>query len=250
MDESIIVRMSGEVNSVSSTYSPVINVNGNSEIALVQLKTSDKRFQEKTNNINISSLKNTIEFVLPRNNLKVKVVSAWYKIDRLNNAIRNIISRPENKNFGIEFNIIPIDNNLRCRIYCNKPINFRCDNSMANKLGFEEKLYNAIEHKDLYHEPVGYIFSELKDMDSIKVVCNIVKGSFDNGQHSRSIYEFFPRQSEKEEIIESPINLMYYKLKTAVIKKIKIDLVNGDNEPITGLNGEMIVILHIRPIKS
>jgi hypothetical protein len=54
---------------------------------------------------------------------------------------------------------------------------------------------------------------------------NIAKGSFENGQHSNSIYEFFPKVSETR-IVETPTNLMYYKLYTDVINTINIDLVD------------------------
>jgi hypothetical protein len=39
---------------------------------------------------------------------------------------------------------------------------------------------------------------------------SIYKGSFDNGQLSPSIYEFFPCEKTGTKIIESPINLIYF----------------------------------------
>lgn len=79
-------------------------------------------------------------------------------------------------------------------------------------------------------------------------MCNIAKGSFDNGRQSNAIYEFFPRLETK--IVETPNNLIYYKLKTAVIKKIKIDLVDEVNIPISNTDEQDVtVVLHIRPIK-
>jgi hypothetical protein len=100
---------------------------------------------------------------------------------------------------------------------------------------------------------LGNIQYEIDDnsinINSIKVLCNIVKGSFENGLHSNSIYEFFPKISETR-IVEIPINLMYYKLNTSVIRKLKIDLVDEENNPIKHNYENITILLRIRPRKS
>lgn len=50
--------------------------------------------------------------------------------------------------------------------------------------------------------------------------------------------------------MEQPINLIYYKINTAVIRKIKIDFVDEDNNSIQNLDGKITVLLRIRPRKS
>jgi hypothetical protein len=126
---------------------------------------------------------------------------------------------------------------MKCQIDCNLYIQFNITNSLASTLGFETNLYSCSPHNLLTLKSLGNIQYEINDnstnINSIKVIYNIARGSFENGQHSNSIYEFFPKISETR-IVEIPTNLMYYKLNTSVIRKIKIDLVDEENNPIKG----------------
>ena len=87
-------------------------------------------------------------------------------------------------------------------------------------------------------------------VNSIKVLCNIANGSFNNGFPSHSIYEFFPHERSGTKIIESPTNLIYYKLNTDVVNTINIDLVDQDNNRIHNFNEKITVVLHVRRCKS
>jgi hypothetical protein len=142
---------------------------------------------------------------------------------------------------------------MKCQMDCNLDIEFNITNSLASTLGFEKKLYSCSPHNLLSLRSLGNIQYEINDnsinINSIKFLCNIAKGSFENGQHSNSIYEFFPKISETK-IVEIPINLMYYKLNTSVIRKIKIYLVNDENNPIKHNYENITILLRIRPRKS
>lgn len=245
MDESITVRISGGSSSLITTFSPIINVRGGSEIALISLQTTKKVLDsqvliDKTNN----------RMKIKAFNLDIEIDEGYYSIRDIDKYIKNVITEnfPNHADY-ILFDLTPIEKNTKCKLTCNRDIDFNVENSLASTLGFEKKLYtNLFNNKNLIEyyvsEKINY---ELNISSSIKVMCNIAKGSFDNGQQSTVIYEFFPRL--ETEIVESPNNLIYYKLKTAVIKKIKIDLVNQENKPIHNSNEQATVILHIRPIK-
>ena len=251
MDESITVRISGNSTSLTSTYSPVINVNGNSEIALVWLKTHNSGFTRDTENILINGSGNSMEILYNGYTLAIQIDPGIYNISQINSKICKTITDFA-KDQPTYFSLTHANTHSKCRINCDQRINFGVANSLADTLGFEKKIYDKFTSKELYHQSnkINYYKSNHEYNSSIKVICNLVKGSFDNGQQSHSIYEFYPQESVKTEIVESPINLIYYKLKTAVIKKIKIDLVDEENKPIDNSNEKITVILHIRPIKS
>jgi len=259
MDESITIRMSENKSTLATTFSPVINVRGGSEIALVRLQTSNVYAYDKFIKINETNNRMNIENSNLNNNMfyliEIKIAPGNYLITDINKLIQNkltennIYFKSKFDKFSIEkpsqFSLVTNDNGLTCRMYCNWGINLDIENSLASTLGFEKKSYVPNEKTDLYYQSEKINYSTA---GSIKVKCNIAKGLVDNGQQSQSIYEFFPQQNLGNKIVESPINLIYYKLNTAVIKKIKIELVDEDNKNIN--SNQVTVILHIRSITS
>jgi thiamine pyrophosphokinase len=85
---------------------------------------------------------------------------------------------------------------------CNHDIEFNITNFLASTLGFEKQLYSCLPYDLLTSMSLENIQYKIDDnsinINSIKVLCNIAKGSFENGQHSNSIYEFFPKISTLE----------------------------------------------------
>jgi len=257
MDESITVRMSENKSTLATTFSPVINVRGGSEIALVRLQTLNIsntpfiKINDTNNKMNIvnSYLDNhifKIEIKIPPGNYLITDINKYiqYKVTGSNNYFNSEFSA-FSREIPSQFSLVTNDNGLTCRMYCNWNIQLNIEDSLASTLGFEKKNYLPNEKTDLYYQSEKINYSTA---GSIKVKCNIAKGVVDNGQQSQSIYEFFLQQNLGNKIVESPINLIYYKLNTAVIKKIKIELVDEDNRIIN--SDQVTVILHIRSIKS
>jgi hypothetical protein len=59
------------------------------------------------------------------------------------------------------------------------------------------------------------------------------------------MYEFFPEHS-KTSTVESPTNLVYYKLNTEVINSINITLVDHENKIIKNFDEKITIVLHIK----
>jgi hypothetical protein len=132
---------------------------------------------------------------------------------------------------------------MRCVINCNCQIDFSIKNSLASILGFKNKIYGERDYLS------GFISERninINAVNSIKVLSNIANGSFNNGLQSRSIYEFFPYERSGTKIVESPTNLIYYKLNTEVLNTININLVDQENNPIHNFNEKITVVIHIR----
>ena len=132
---------------------------------------------------------------------------------------------------------------MKCVMNCNYKVDFTIQNSIASLLGFKKKIYEK-----------GYSRSSnninINAVNSIKVLCNVANGSFDNGLQSHSIYEFFPRERSGAKIVESPTNLIYYKLNTEVINTVSINLVDQENNPIHNFDEKITIVLHIRQCNS
>lgn len=253
-DESITIRISGNNCSLTSTYSPVINIHGDSEIALLCLQIGNNVEKFKKKKILIDETNNGIRLTRRDVNslpVDIRIPAGVYEIEDINNYITNYFEK--NTTLGkLILKLSISDDHMKCRIDSNHNIDFNIENSIGSTLGFEKKLYSYFQERNLYHQSQNNIQYELIgygiDVNSIKVLCNIAKGSFENGQHSNSIYEVFPKLLETR-LVETPTNLIYYKLNTAVIKKIKIDLVDEENNPIKNLNEKITVLLRIRPRK-
>ena len=86
----------------------------------------------------------------------------------------------------------------------------------------------------------------LNSVNSIKVMCNIAQGSFNNHMPSHSIYEFSPTENIGAKLIQSPTNLIYYKLNKTNIDLITIQLVDQDHNPINNLGEKLVIDLHIK----
>jgi len=81
-------------------------------------------------------------------------------------------------------------------------------------------------------------------------MCNIAHGSFDNRLQSHSIYEFFPSGRTGSKVVQSPPNLIYYRLNKTDINSITIQLVDQNNNPIDNFNETLTVVLHIKRHES
>lgn len=79
---------------------------------------------------------------------------------------------------------------------------------------------NCMNNKETKYQSERSIIIDV--INPIKVICNIAQDSFVVGQPSHTIYEFTPTlekgtSPEISPIIETPSNLVYYRLNTEII---------------------------------
>jgi hypothetical protein len=232
----------------------VVNVYGDSEIALLCLQIGNNMKKFKKKKILINETNNGIRLTNRKaySPVETRIPAGSYEIEYIINYIQNYFKNITKMEDFI-FKLTLTDNSMKCKMDCNHDIEFNIVNSLASTLRFEEKLYSCLPYGLSSSMSLGKIQYEIDNdsinINSIKVLCNIAKCSFENGQHSNSIYDFFPKISETR-IVEIPINLMYYKLNTSIIRKIKIDLVDEENNFINHNFEKIKVLLRIRPRKS
>lgn len=249
MNQSITVSMSGEMTNLSSTYFPVINVYKDSEIALLCLHTYNMfpNVNETNNNIRIIVKGRYLDIKLPFGCYEIEDITQYIcnKIHEDNEGINKVVNADKFHD-PIDFTMNTDITRMKCVMSCNYLVDFTIENSLASLLGFKKKIYGNGGLSS---------FRSTKNIDinavnSIKVLCNVANGSFDNGLQSHSIYEFFPRERSGAKIVESPTNLIYYKLNTEVLSTININLVDQENKPIHNFNERITVVLHIRCCKT
>jgi hypothetical protein len=205
---------------------------------------------------NVNETNNCIRIIVskPPHNLDIVLPIGCYEIEDMAQFICSKI-HDDNEQYlksditytPTDFAMVPDIVKMRCVINCNCRIDFTVENSIASILGFKNKIYGEGNYLSGFMSERNI---NINAVNSIKVLCNIANGSFNNGLQSHSIYEFFPHERSGTKIVESPTNLIYYKLNTDVINTINIDLVDQENNRIHNFNEKITVVLHVRCCKS
>lgn len=246
MYESVTLSLTGNTTILSTNYFPSINLNENSEIALLCLQTFNS-----FPNINENNNKFAIQVVDNNNNNDhmmcfIKLEEGCYEIEDIKRQVKeqiDVYNRKFNKELTFDISVNPID--FRSYIKCNGILHFEILHSMAPVLGFEKREYKP-EFEILRSEKAV----NLNTINSIKVMCNIAQGSFNNHLQSHSIYEFFPSERSGSKVIQSPPNLIYYKLNKTNIDSITVQLVDQDHNLIDNFGETLTIVLHIKRYMS
>ncbi|KAL4121396.1 hypothetical protein QTP88_013918 [Uroleucon formosanum] len=228
MHESITLSLTGNATILSVNYFPPINLYEDSEIALLCLQSFNS-----FPNINENNNKFPIQVVDNENNITpmicfITLEEGCYEIEDIKQRVKKQIDVYNSKNFtDLTFDITVDPNDFRSSIKCNGILHFEIPYSIAPVFGFEKRVYKPYI-KTLRSEKAV----NLNTINCIKVMCNIAQGSISNHLQSHSIYEFFASERTGSKVIQSPPNLIYYKLNKTDIDSITVQLVNQDHNPI------------------
>lgn len=244
MHESITISLTGKSTTLTTNYFPSLNVYEDSEIALLSLQT----FNSFPNIINAINNRLKIEVIPSRRNKYILHIFEFcleegcYEIEDINNKIAKQLSQINN-DYGTQLTfsvrIDPVD--FRTYIKCNGILHFNTPYSIAPVFGFKKIKCGPFHEARRSDKAVN-----LNTINSIKVLCNIAHGSFNNQLQSHSIYEFFPSERTGIKVVQSPSNLIYYRLNKTDINSITVLLVDQNNNPIDNFNEPLTVVLHIK----
>jgi len=240
MHESITLSLTGNTTILSTNYFPSLNVYEDSEIALLSLQT----YNSFPNIINPTNNQLRIELIPPDKKIKIQFFLPvdCREIEDINNYMTEDLAQI-NKVYGTKLTfsvrIDPID--FRTYIKCNGILRFKHPYSIAPVLGYKKK-----DCGPFHEEHRSDKAANLNTINSIKVMCNIAHGSFNNQLQSHSIYEFFPSGRRGTKVVQSPVNLIYYRLNKTDINSITVQLVDQNNNPIDNFNETLTVVLHIK----
>lgn len=130
---------------------------------------------------------------------EITISEGAYEIEDLEQYIRQRMSEGENGNNVVEFSLQANNNTLKSELFCKQySISFEKDNTIGPLLGFNRRLLKANE----LHVSDSAV--KIIKVETIRVDCNIARGSFENGVESHVIHEFYHDSAPGYKIVETP----------------------------------------------
>ena len=133
-------------------------------------------------------------------------------------------------------------NTLKVHIDSMPRIDFTKPNNIGPLLGFDPSVLPQ------YGKSESDFPAHIMRVNGLRIECNVVSGSYDNGRPSHVIHEFFPAVSSGFKIIESPVNVIYMPINVLRIDNITLK-VTDENGTQVNFRGEQINIrLHLKKL--
>lgn len=133
--------------------------------------------------------------------LKVDVPTGSYEINDLNNFINNDLKIKKSQT---KFELKANNNTLKSEIFCGDSIDFTKAGTLGPLLGFTEP---TILEANKWHESPSQV--SINKVDVIRIVCNIVRGSYKNGVGGHVLHDFYPLVGPGYKIVEKA-NIVKY----------------------------------------
>lgn len=218
------ITLNGNTSELSCDIFPPLEVDGTTQLCLLSLQTN--------NSIpNIESGCNKIRFVNSSGtNFDITIPTGSYELNSLAFIINKLLPRDVST-----FQIKADNSTLKCMMMSTSKIDFTIDNNISSLLGFENILYEA----NTVHESKKLV--NIMKINCIKVECNLISGSFCDGEPNQTIHEFYPNVAPGYKIIEVPRHLVFYPLHSTSVSKVNIVL-RDQNKKLINLRGEPITV--------
>lgn len=220
----------GNSSVLSSSFSEDLSVSGKDwELGLIS-------FLAYHTVPNITKNNNRIDF--KRSNgqeITIEIDEGAYTIEDLTAAIKKQTSP-----LGIAFSLKPNQNTQKCVISSDAEINFQKADSMHDLLGFKRSILSPNKAHTSDH------IVKIARVNSIRILCNITTGTFDNGYNAHILHEFFPQVPPGYKIVEAPTNIIYLPINVERINNITLTLSDQDNRLIDFGRETVNIRLHLR----
>lgn len=169
------------------------------------------------------------------NSEEIQLPTGSYEIDDINKMVQQLM--------GKDFITIRGNNNtLKTEIISKYYIDFSQPKSIGDILGFD-KTTQILEPNKVHS---GQNTVNIVKVNTINVLCNIVHGSYKNGENSHILHTFYPSVPPGYKIIEKPNNLVYLPLNTSYVSDIVLNIVDQDENLINFREETITVRLHLR----
>lgn len=89
---------------------------------------------------------------------------------------------------------------------------------------------------------------KIVDLEILRINCDIIFGSYINGERRHAIHQFATSRSHMKDniLVEIPKNLVYFPIKTKHFHSIQISIVDKDGKLIPVSDGEIICRVNIK----
>ena len=158
-----------------------------------------------------------------------------YEIDNINEVLQAHLGKD---NITIKGN----NNTMKAEITSKYYIDLTQPQSIGSLLGFSKET-NILDPNKTHS---GNTTVTILKVNSIDVTCNIIQGSYRNGENHHILHTFYPTVAPGYKIVEKPQNLVYLPLNTSFISDIVLNILDQDGNHID-FRGEAITIrIHIK----
>lgn len=220
---SFTLSITGNTSNLETTYSPSLLLDGEYECALLYLSTF--------NSIpNIDASNNKFYYA---SNQVVEIPEGTYEFQDICDYLREHI-------VGCSLKLYCNNNTLKTFLYCSQDVHFEKNNSLGTILGFSSQTLKA----NILHEstlPVNILSTTV-----VRVECDIISGSYINGNPSHILYEFAPNVPPGYRIIEIPKNIIYFPVNQSDINNISIRILDSKNRLVNLRSEEIQLYIHIK----
>lgn len=244
--------LKGTSHELSNSYFPPINLDSNSEycLGLIGLQTFNTipNIEEGNNKFYYST-------TTDNENKSITIPTGSYEITDIENYLQKIVCADVASGGGVDgverddeernrnniLSLKPNNNTLKCEIKSIYDIDFTPPDSIGRILGFIKK--TKLKAKELHESdsPVDII-----KVNSIRVECNIVSGSYYGGKPSHTLFEFTPNVEPGYAINIEPKNILYMPVKAKYIDNITIRLLDQLGNPVNFRNEPILVRLELK----
>lgn len=232
---SITLTLNGNSSLLTSQYFPPIDLKGNYVCGLVDFQTYNS-----IPNVDIDNNK----FHIGKKIITIPVGS--YEIEDIEKYIRRALGIDDNikssdsadrKTFDLKAN----NNTLKCEIYSDVgDIDFTKERSICKLLGFSKRI---LDNKKLH---ISDLYVDINRVNTIRVECNIIGGTYINNQQAHILHEFSIKVSPGYKIIEVPLNVIYLPLNVERLTSLILKLTDQDGN-LLNFRGENITTrLHLK----
>ncbi|KAH9640092.1 hypothetical protein HF086_016023 [Spodoptera exigua] len=175
----------------------------------------------------------------------IVVPEGSYELDNIIHYLEQELEKASGDDPNKTIDILANTNTMKCIFYSSYyDIHFERENSIGSVFGFSQKMLPKMQiHQS--NQPINILIT-----NTIRVECNIIRGSFINSISSHVLHEFSPSVPPGYQIIECPPNLVYLPLKSNTIQNLQIRVVNEQGNLVNFRKENISIRLHIRKISS
>ncbi len=142
----------------------------------------------------------------------------------------------------VKFTLKPNTVTLKVELFCSFIVLNNSKDSIMHLLGFSKSEFqnNTSHSSDL--------FVQITSVNEINIECNIVEGSFRNGQPCHTLFSFYPDVPPGYKISILPTNILYLPINTRTINNITLRLTDQKGNLINFRGEEITIQLNLRKI--
>lgn len=170
--------------------------------------------------------------------LKISLPTGSYEIEDIKNYIEKDI---KTKNLNVDFKLVANNNTLKSEIFCSETVDFTKKNTIRELLGFNEEKLDP----NKWHISSNQVI--INKVDIIRVTCNIVRGSYRDGQEGHVLHEFYPDVGPGYKIVEKPNIVQYLPItKNSYLDEFYVRLEDQNGELVNFRNERINIRFDIR----